>query len=358
MRASVATVEPTFTAADVRRRHDTRIRRLASMCVAVAMAMAVLAFFLPKSLGRVDAVSMTVEPLAGQLTSYIDPAYGWTMTYNRALVERRAAVGSQPDLVENVRFTNFRPKLGVTVTSPSASGNESLSQGWLRQFPASGVALEVWTVASTQVRPPAHDTAFPLQVAKFTSVRKLAGGSEPTPLYQKFYGDGLQFEAAVWIGWRASTASAQAIWAAVRSVRFPSLRTSTIWQNRFYVLGPAKRYRVDSVTLFPSSSLPRGALSRTGFYLVHAPSEFYVVQLQVMVAGSHMLYLVRYDARRRQFFSPGTGLRWDPIGSPADPIAAPLLQVTPATVSQDGHVLYAPDLGSYSSAPPQIESVS
>ncbi len=111
----------------------------------------------------------------------------------------------------------------------------------------------MWTVASTQVRPPAHATAFPLEVAKFTPARKLAGGSEPTPQYQKFYGDGLQFEAAVWIGWEASTASTQAIWAAVRSVRFPPLRTGTIWQNRFYVLGPAKRYRVDSVTLFPSA---------------------------------------------------------------------------------------------------------
>src|SRR6202042_2118750 len=112
-----------------------------------------------------------------------------------------------------------KPKLGITVTS--ASGNASLSQGWLRQFPASGVALEVWTVASTQVRPPAHDTAFPLEVAKFTPARKLAGGNEPTPLYQRFYGDGLQFEAAVWIGWEARTASTQAIWAAGGSGRFP-----------------------------------------------------------------------------------------------------------------------------------------
>jgi hypothetical protein len=358
MRASVATIEPTFTAADVRRRHDNRVRRLAAMCLAVAMAVAVLAFFLPKSLGRVDAASMTVEPLAGQLTGYVDQSYGWSMTYNRALVERRAAVGSQPDLVEAVRLTNFRPKLAVTVTSASASENDNLSQSWLHHFPAGGVALEVWTVASTQVRPPAHDTAFPLQVAKFTPVRGVAGGTEPTPLYQKFYGDGLQFEAAVWVGWRASMASTRAIWAAVRSVRFPPLRTRTIWQNRFYVLGPAKRYRVDSVTLFPSNSLPRGALSRAGFYLVHSPSEFYVVQLQVLVAGSHMLYLVRYDARRRQFFSPGTGLRWDPIGSPIDPAATPALQITPATVSQDGHVLYAPDLGSYDPAGPQIESVS
>jgi hypothetical protein len=358
MRLSVATVEPTFTVADVQRRHDTRVRRLTAMCLAVGLAMAVLGYFLPKQLGRVDAASLTVEPLAGHTTSYTDPSYGWSISYNSALVERRSAFGSQPDLVESVRFTNFTPKMGIIVSATSAASGSNPRQSWLREFPASGVALEVWTDASTQTRPPAHDTAFPLQVAKFAPVHKFAGGSEPTPLYQKFYGDGLAFRAAVWIGRLATIASTRAIWAAVRSVRFPPLRSGTIWQDRFYVLDQARRYPVDSVTLFPSASLPRGSLSRVGFYLVHSPREFYVVQLSMLVAGSHMLYLVRYDARRRQFFSPGTGLRWSRVGNPVVPVAAPVLQITPATVSQDGHVLYAPDLGDYQPGPPQVESVS
>lgn len=358
MRLSVASIEPTFTPTDVRRRYDSRVRRLTAMCLAVGLAMAVLAYFLPKQLGRVDAAELAVEPLTDHTTSYTDPTYGWSITYNSALVERRAALGSQPDLVEAVQFSNFSPKLGAVVSSTSASASANPRQGWLRQFPPSGVALAVWTATGAQTRPPAHDTAFPLQVAKFTLVHKFADGSEPTLLYQKFYGDGFAFKAAVWIGRTASRASTHAIWAAVRSVRFPSLRSGTIWQKQFYVLGQARRYRVDSVTLFSSASLPRGSLSRAGFYLVHSPREFYVVQLRTLIAGSHMLYLVRYNARRRQFFSPGTELRWDPVGMQIDPTAGPLLQVTPVTVSQDGHVLYAPDLGDYQPTGPQTESVS
>src|SRR5712691_93558 len=156
MRASVAAVEPTFTAADVMRRHDSRVKRQTAMCLAVATAMAVFAIFLPKHLGQVDAASMTVKPLAGHTTSYVDSVYGWSITYNRALVAARTLTGRKPNVLETVRFTNFRPR--------------------------------------------AHDTAFPLQVAKFTPMRRYAGGSEPTPVVQVFSGDGLLFKAAVWIG--------------------------------------------------------------------------------------------------------------------------------------------------------------
>ncbi|SRR5712691_1430277 len=361
MRASVAAVEPTFTAADVMRRHDSRVKRQTAMCLAVATAMAVFAIFLPKHLGQVDAASMTVKPLAGHTTSYVDSVYGWSITYNSALVAARALTGRKPNVLETVRFTNFRPSPNV-----SALSQDALHTGWLREFPANGVALQVWNVTSTTPRPRAHDTAFPLQVAKFTPMRRYAGGSEPTPVVQVFYGDGLQFKAAVWIGRLASTASEQAIWAAVRSVRFPRLRTSTIWQSRFYVLGLATSYRVNSATLYPSASLPRGSLQRVSFYLVRSPRAFYVVQRLVLVAQPHMAYLVRYDARRRQFFARGTPLRWSLAGSPvgrhvgrpAARIADTPLQVAAATVSQDGHVLYAPDLGEHTSASSQIESVS
>jgi hypothetical protein len=214
LRASVATVEPTFTAADVMRRHDGRVRRVAATCLTVGMTMAVLAIFLPRQFGQVETASMTFEPLAGHTTSYVDPVYGWTITYNRALVEGRSASGSEPHVVEAVRFTNFKPDL-------FASGPGELRMNWLREFPASGVALQVWVVAARHTRRPPPATVFPLQVATFTRVGRFAGGSEPTPLYRAFYGDGHQVKAAVWIGRLASTASAQAIWAAVRSVRFP-----------------------------------------------------------------------------------------------------------------------------------------
>jgi hypothetical protein len=214
LRASVATVEPTFTAADVMRRHDGRVRRVAATCLTVGMTMAVLAIFLPRQFGRVEAAAMTYEPLAGHTTSYVDPVYGWTISYNRALVEGRSASGSEPHVVEAVRFTNFKPDL-------NASGHGELRMSWLREFPASGVALQVWVVAGKRTYREAHVTAFPLQVTTFAPVQRFAGGSEPVPLFREFSGDGHQVKAAVWIGRLASTASTQAIWAAVRSVRFP-----------------------------------------------------------------------------------------------------------------------------------------
>ncbi|HET7014623.1 MAG TPA: hypothetical protein VFI65_11980 [Streptosporangiaceae bacterium] len=357
MRASVATVEPTFTAADVMRRHDVRIKRLAAMCLAVSMAMAVLAYVLPRQLARVDAASMTVEPLAGHTTSYTDPIYAWSVTYNSAWVEGRSVAGTKPDVVETVRFTNFRSTYRYSVSSQLMSSSTSLSMGWLREFPASGVALQIWNVGvMTTARPLAHETRLPLQVAKFSPVHRFAGGSEPTPMVQVFAGLGVRFKAAVWIGRQASTASEHAIWAAVRSIRFSPLRTGTIWQHRFYVLGPATSYRVNSVTLILSASLPRGPLQRVSFYLVRSPRAFYVVQRRVLVAERDAVYLVRYDARKREFVARGTSLRWSLAGSPVGQIAQPL-QIM-ATESQDGHVLYAPDIGKYTPARPQVESVS
>jgi hypothetical protein len=361
MAASVATVQPTFTVADVMRRHDNRVRRLTAMCLAVAVAMGVLAFFLPKQFGRVNA-AMTIEPLAGHTTSYIDADYGWSMTYNRAWVEGRSTSGVKPDVLETVRFANFRSSLPVT-GSRSRSGSRAgpLTMAWLRTFPATGVALQVWNVAAAVIRPRARETAFPLRVASFTPAPRLAGGSEPTPMVQLFFGDGIQFKAAVWIGRLASPASERAIWAAVRSIRFPPLRTGTIWQNRFYVLGLATSYRVDSVTLFPATSLPRGSLQRVGFYLVRSSRSFYIVQRRVLVAEPNLVYLVRYDARKHQFVASGTSgtrLRWSLAGSPVGQVADLPLQVARATVSQDGHVLYAPDLAEYSPTSSQIESVN
>lgn len=221
MRASVATVEPTFTAADVMRRHDGRVRRLAAMSLSLGMTMAVLAIFLPRQFSRVEAASMTFEPLAGHTVSYVDPIYGWTISYNRALVEGHTTTGSKPHVIEAVRFTNFKPELNTSGrTSGHIEARSDLDMSWLGAFPASGVALQVWTIAA--VRRPARSRAtFPLQVAAFTIERPFVGGSEPAPLVEEFYGNGHQFKAAVWIGRLASTASTQAIWAAVRSVRFP-----------------------------------------------------------------------------------------------------------------------------------------
>jgi hypothetical protein len=99
-------------------------------------------------------------------------------------------------------------------------------------------------------------------------------------MYRTFYADGFGFSVSVWLGQNASRAEQQAIWAVVRSLRFPPLREGTIWQDRYYVLGPVSRYVTGSVTAFPSASLPSNGSSFSkpeGFYLIHAPRAFYVI---------------------------------------------------------------------------------
>lgn len=145
----------------------------------------------------------------------------------------------------------------------------------------------------------------------------------------------------------------------MRSLRFPALREGTIWRGTYYVLGPASRYPMGSVTTFPPPSLPGsrsflGVMSRKGFYLIHAPRAFYVVtkvfQTQPPPSFKVFTCTVAFDPKLFQFFCPGTDLRWDrvgqPIGAHADEGSVWALGLHVATVAQDGHVLFRPQFGS------------
>jgi hypothetical protein len=56
---------------------------------------------------------------------------------------------------------------------------------------------------------------------------------------------------------------------------------------------------------------------------------------------------VAFDRKAFQFFCPGTGLRWDRVGQPVGPRADEewFLSLLPATVADDGHILFSPYLG-------------
>jgi hypothetical protein len=278
---------------------------------------------------------------------FIDPSFGWSIRVPAGLGARQFR-STERVTSDGVRVTSFRPDL-------RAPSNGTPSMGWLRSFPADGVAVQIWSDLGPVWAPPLRDSAFPLSPASFRRTRPYVGGKEPHPQVSGFYRDGFPFAAAVWVGHDASRAERQAGWAVVRSLRFPALQEGTIWHGTYYVLGRASRYPAGSVTTFRAASLPGsrsflGIMSRKGFYLIHAPRAFYVIERQFEKSAKPFTKCtVAFDSKAFQFFCSGTNLRWNRVGQPlgahegGGPDWAMGLHI--ATVAQDGHVLFGPSWG-------------
>jgi hypothetical protein len=279
---------------------------------------------------------------------YVDRRFGWTIRVPAGMVvgSFRNSGASTSFTTDGARLTNFAPDL-------DAPSRGSPAMGWLRSFPARGVALQLWFGERLPTVPPLRDTRLPLPRGSFHPIRlgggrvyRYAGGAEPAPLYRTFFADGFPFAAAVWFGPRASRADRRAVWRIVTSLRFPPLQGGTFWQDRYYVLGRASRYPTGTVTLVPSSSLPAHAFRPEGLYLIHAPRAFYAIrQIFETQSGPRIQCKMAFDRRAFQFFCPGTDRRWDRVGQPLGPHAgsqAWALNLVPATVADDGHVLFSP----------------
>jgi hypothetical protein len=295
----------------------------------------------------------------GQATRFVDPNFGWTIRIPSGLSASRFQVPCLHGPVAGVRVTSFAPDL-------RAPGTGIPPMGWLRGFPADGVALQIWYGCWLLVEPPLRDSAFPPSPASFRRTRPYAGGNEPAPRVRTVTGNGFPFTAAVWIGPQASRAGRRAIWDVVRSLRFPALRQGTIYPAvrarnlygfSYYVLGPASRYPMGSVTTVPFASLPGGQPNREGFYLIHAPRAFYVISMrfQAQPPPSFKVFTctVAFDPQRLQFFCPGSGLRWNragrPIGAHAGSSPHGALRLLVATAAQDGHILFRTATGTFGS---------
>jgi hypothetical protein len=287
---------------------------------------------------------------AGRFT---DPGFGWSIRYPAGMeVTHFQCAGMITS--DGVRVTNFPSGVRGSrfCTTP---------MGWLRGFPANGVAVQIWFSERIPPPPPLRDSTFPLSPASFRPAGSYAGG-EPHPQVSGFYGDGFPFTAAVWAGPHASRAERHNAWAVVRSLRFPALREGTIWRPlarltgvTYYVLGQASRYPAGSVTTFLPGSLPGGrsllgVMSRQGFYLIHAPGAFYVIERQFEKSAKPFTQCtVAFDPKAFQFSCPGTDLRWNRVGQPLGARAGEgpdwAMGLHIATVVQDGHVLFSPDFG-------------
>ncbi len=326
-----------------------RVRRTWRVIAPIAAALAVVVVAGTLALVRAFGPSPVrpSSPAHRQAVRFVDPHLGWTIRVPKGLRVRHFHSTGRVT-IDGVRVTSFPPDL-------RAPSNGTPPMGWLRSFPADGVAVQIWTGEGEPVAPPPlRDSTFPLSPASFRRIRPYVGGTEPRPWYCDCYGDGFSFNAAVWIGPHASRAQRHAAWTVVRSLRFPRLRESTFWHGTYYVLGRASRYPTGSVTMFPASSLPGSravsAHVREGFYLIHAPRAFYVIhRLFEQPLKPFTTCTLAFDRKAFEFYCPGTGLRWNRVGQPMSARTYRgsdwNLPLVPATVAQDGQILFSPFWG-------------
>jgi hypothetical protein len=296
------------------------------------------------AIGLVAAVIILVrspgsgQPFSGPGKVFTDPRFGWTVRSPKGLLVRHIS-GQYRWSLNGVRVSNFAPDLG----HPTGSEPES---GWLRSFPATGVAAQIWYLGGPAPATPPRSSRFPLRASSFSRIRPYAGGSEPAPLYRTFTADGYSFNVSVWFGRDASAAARHAIWSVIRSLRFPRLHEGTIWNGSVYVLGLARAYPVGSVTEFPAASLPIGRLPRytRGFYLIRSPRGLYVIDRFFVSPNQGMVRCsLAFERASSRFSCPGTKLSWNLAGRELDPHPGPVfgwdLTRYAAAVATDGHVL-------------------
>ena len=323
---------------------STQSRRIwSAIAAAIAVALIAAAVIAIRSDSGTEQ-----QPSAWPGGVYTDSRFGWTIRIPAGWHVHHIT-GAFRWSLDGVRIASFTPNLS------HRTGGEP-EMGWLRRFPASGVAAQIWYLGSPGPAP-TRSASFPLRISTFHRVRPYVGGAEPAPHYRSFAADGYGFTAAVWAGPDASQAGKRAIWNVIRSLRFPRLRQGTIFNNSVYVLGPATNYPNGSVTIFPATSLPLIRYPRftRGFYLVHGSRGLYVVDRMFISPNRppKVTCTVAFDRVASRFYCPGSKLRWNLTGRELVPHPGPRygwdLSPRTAVVSTDGHVLVSPTFGGFGS---------
>ena len=316
-------------------------RTWSAIAAAVAIALIAGAVIL------VRGISGTGGRLPGENGGvYTDPKFGWTVRYRAGLLVQHFTAEFRWPL-DGIRITNFTPDLG------HRTGQEP-EMGWLRSFPATGVAAQIWYLGGPG-RTPTLGMGLPLRESSFHRIRPYAGGAEPSPVYDPFAADGYGFAAAVWTGPNASQTDKRAIWSVIQSLRFPRLRQGTVWNESVYVLGLAGHYPEGSVTAIPGVSLQTIPMPRftRGFYLVHASRGFYVIDRLFISPATRVACTVAFDQASSRFYCAGTKLRWTLAGRRLGPHGGRTygwdLSLRAAAMSTDGHVLVSPRFGPFGS---------
>src|SRR5262249_36486044 len=139
-----------------------RIRRSWRVIAPVAAALAVIV--VAGTLGLFRALSPAGS--SGWAAShggarFTDPSYGRSIRVRAGLGASRFRSGDGRVTSDGVRVTSFPPDLGAPSTGTPP-------MGWLRIFPADGVAVQIWSLeGGPPGPPPLRDTAYPLSPSSF-----------------------------------------------------------------------------------------------------------------------------------------------------------------------------------------------
>src|SRR5712692_4708831 len=174
------------------RREPPRARRTWRVIAPIAAALAVVVLAGTLALVRAFGPSPArpSSPAHRHAGRFTDPQFGWTVRVPAALRARHFQVPCLHGPIYGIAVTSFPPDL-------QAPNQGSPPMGWLRSFPADGVAVQIWYGCSLAFLPLPRDSAFPLSPSSFRRIRPYVGGTEPRPWYCGCSGDGIAFNAAV-----------------------------------------------------------------------------------------------------------------------------------------------------------------
>jgi len=332
-------------------REPPRMRRTCRLAAPLAAALAIVV--VAAGTFALVRVFSPVVPRAGTADShrpgrFVDPGFGWSIRVPGGLTARHFR-STDRVTSDGVRVASFRPGLQV-------AGTGTPPMGWLRRFPADGVAVQIWSSEGGPAGPPPlRDSTFPLSPSSFRRVSPYAGGSEPRSLVPRFLrgrvrlhrrclgrSAGQPRRSASRLG-RGAVAALPAIEAGHVLARHllrarPFLAIPDPIGHDVPALGPAGQPRGVSVAR-PGRLLPD---PRPPCVLRHPPPV-------PDPAKPHTRCTLALDRKAFQFYCPGTSLRWNRVGQAIGAHAGSGpdgdLSLVPATVAQDGHILFSPFWG-------------
>jgi hypothetical protein len=127
--------------------------------------------------------------------------------------------------------------------------------------------------------------------------------------------DGMSFNLMIRTGGSPLRQDVEALKAIVASIHFPPLRVGQFSPNRLYVLGPASKYPLGSVTEIAGGlRLPYYRKLRSGrSYLEHTKDGFWTITWPDSYLHGYKACGPHFDAKRQRFTCPN-GAVWDLMG--------------------------------------------
>jgi hypothetical protein len=262
---------------------------------------------------------------------------GWTLRAPAGMhVERSGA--QMHETIAEVTIASFVPGKGIrTFSRPTESGWNELPPLEHGRFPADGVAFRLLHEEGGPVRihGPETDTRLPMRLAGFGR-SDFAPHLRPRTREAVVLGEGITYEAFVWVGPEAPPGLRSRLERVIASLAFPRTRVGPVDQPGDTVLRPARGYPVGSFTRIRVDGRPA--------YLVRSPGGFYALGTSEPEEGGYSSRCrLALDPARKELFCSNLRARWDRLGRvlkrPPGAAHDDPLWFNAGETTWDGHVL-------------------